>query len=119
MTLLTRAAILAISDLRTQDVDVPDWGGTVRIRTLTAGERDDFDASLSTGTGATRTLDLHNIRARLLALCIIDDAGNPIFTHDDVLALGGKSSAAVGVVFDAAQKLNGMLPAAVEVAAKN
>ena len=122
MARMTRAAILAVQDLKTVDVDVPEWeggGGIVGVRMLTASERDEFDASLTNGTGENRTLNLHDLRARLLAICIVDDDDNPVFTPADVHALGAKSSAALSVLFAAAQKLNGMLPAAVETAVKN
>lgn len=119
MVILSRDAILGAMDLATEDVDVPEWGGTVRIRTLTAAERDTFDASLSKGTGNNRTLDLANLRARLLALCIVNDDGSPVFSADDIAALGAKASLPLGRVFEAAQKLNGMLPTAVEDAVKN
>lgn len=119
MALLKRGDILAADDLKTQDVEVPEWGGSVRIRTLTAAQRDDFDASLSSGIGTNRTVDLHNLRARLVSLCVVDEEGAPQFTKDDVAALGAKSAAALSRVFEAAQALNGMTPQAVEAAAKN
>ena len=40
MTLLSKSAILCANDLQTEDVDVPEWGGTVRVRSFTGRERD-------------------------------------------------------------------------------
>ena len=32
MNLLSKTAILAAQDLQTEDVEVPEWGGAVRVR---------------------------------------------------------------------------------------
>jgi hypothetical protein len=36
MTLLSKTAILCANDLQTEDVDVPEWGGAVRVRSFIA-----------------------------------------------------------------------------------
>lgn len=120
MSLLTRAAILAAEDLKSIDVPCPEWGGDVRLRSLTAAQKDDFDASLGEFNAAgTRVVNLHNMRAKLLAVSIVGEDGEPLFTATDIESLGAKSSAPIGRLFEAAQRLNGMLPDAVEAAAKN
>ena len=43
---LTRNEILAVDDLQTQKVDVPEWGGSVYVRGLTGSERDALEASI-------------------------------------------------------------------------
>jgi hypothetical protein len=35
MTLLSKSAILCANDLQTEDVEVPEWGGVVRLRSFT------------------------------------------------------------------------------------
>ena len=114
--LLTRAAILAASDLPTRDVEVPEWGGTVRVRTMMARDRDVFDMALreaaKAGVGT-------NVRAYFAATCIIGDDGEPLFTADDVEALGAKSSEAMNRVYDAIVDLNRLAASAVADAAKN
>jgi hypothetical protein len=47
MTLLSKSAILCANDLQTEDVDVPEWGGAVRVRSFTGRELDAFEASIS------------------------------------------------------------------------
>ena len=32
MTLLSKTAILTANDLQTEDIEVPEWGGAVRVR---------------------------------------------------------------------------------------
>ena len=46
MTLLSKTAILCANDLKTEDVDVPEWGGAVRVRSFTGRARDAFDHRL-------------------------------------------------------------------------
>ncbi len=46
MGLLTKDDILGADDLATEDVEVPEWGGCVRVRALTGTERDAFEAAM-------------------------------------------------------------------------
>lgn len=108
MGLLGRDAILTASDLPSVDVEVPEWGGTVRVRMLTGGERDAFEASTLTRKGKTFETNLVNMRARLVALTTVDESGARLFSEADVAALATKSAAALNRVFMAAQKLNGL-----------
>lgn len=119
MTLLTKSAILSADDLKTEDVEVPEWGGAVRVRAFSGRERDAFEASLVRGDGKDRKVDLTNMRARLVALTVVDETGQKLFTHEDVDLLGAKSGAALDRVFAVAQKLNGLSAADVEDLTKN
>ena len=114
MTLLSKTAILAAQDLQTEDVEVPEWGGAVRVRSFTGRERDAFEASMVRGDGRDRKVDLTNMRARLVGLTVIDETGQRLFTDDEVDLLGAKSGAALDRVFAVAQKLNGLSGADVE-----
>ena len=119
MPLLSKTAILAAQDLQTEDVEVPDWGGAVRVRSFTGRERDAFEASMVRGDGRDRKVDLTNMRARLVGLTVIDEAGQRLFTDEEVDLLGAKSGAALDRVFAIAQKLNGLSGADVEELSKN
>jgi ribosomal protein L12E/L44/L45/RPP1/RPP2 len=119
MSLLTKSAILAANDLKTEDVEVPEWGGTVRVRSFTGRERDAFEASMVQGDGKDRRVDLTNMRARLVGLTVIDEAGQRIFTDEEIDLLGAKAGAALDRVFAVAQKLNGLSGEDVEELTKN
>lgn len=97
--MLNRDDILAAVDLPRESVAVPEWGGTVMVKTLTGRERDRFELSCQ---GATRD----NIRATLAALACCDENGVPLFTPADIPALGEKSAAALDRIFDVAARLN-------------
>lgn len=107
MALLSRDDILKVDDRKYEEVAVPEWGGTVRVRSLTGRERDQFESSLvdkKTGQASR----LANARARLVAMTLVDEDGNRMFSTDDVSALGTKSAAALERVFTAARRLCGM-----------
>lgn len=115
MSLLTKDQILSIDDKPTQDVPVPEWGGEVRIRTMSASERDKWESE-TYGDGKVNTVDF---RARFVALCIVDEAGKRMFTDEDVNQLGEKSAAALQRVFNAAQALNALTKKDIEELEKN
>jgi len=120
MSLLSREAILGADDRATEDVEVPEWGGTVRVRALSGTERDAYEASLvQVGPNGTQKLTLANARARLVSLSAVDEAGERLFTKEaDVTALGKKSAAALQRVWAASSRLSGLTDEDVEKAAE-
>ena len=120
MNLLTKDQILESGDLTITTVDVPEWGGSVGVRSMTGTDRDAFEASMvTTDAAGNRRPDMTNFRTKLVALTVVDGDGNLMFSAEDMPALGRKSAAALERVFVAAQKLNGLADDSVEVAAKN
>lgn len=109
MGFLSREEILSKHDMMVQDVEVPEWGGTVRVRSLTGEERDNFEKSLILQVGNQMKPNLRNIRAKLVALSVVDkETGKPLFSEGDLLALSGKNAAALNRVYEAAEKLSGL-----------
>lgn len=104
-TYLSRESILAHDDYLTEDVEVPEWGGTVRVAGMTGVERDRFEASV---IGNGKKMQLGNMRARMVALCMVDESGERLFGTADIAALGSKSAAALERVFAVAQRLSGL-----------
>lgn len=106
--LLNREAIFAAPDIQTEDVHIPQWGGTVRVKNLTASERDAFEESTTTQRGNNLELNRKNFRAKLVALCVVDEDGKRIFDDKDIHKLGAKSAAAMDLLFAAASRLSGI-----------
>lgn len=120
--ILSKSDILAAQDLQTQEVSVPEWGGSVRVRSLTGTERDVFETALVKVVDGKRIPDMDNLRAKLLAATLVDENGTPLFSIADVGdlgCLGSKSAAALDRIFGVAQRLNGMAAESVEAAVKN
>lgn len=107
--ILTKEDILNAQDSHVEPLEVPEWGGHVLVKALSGAERDSFEASISgSKTGKQRKVNLENLRARLVALCLVDDKGKRLFTTADVHALGQKSAIALERVFEKATELAGM-----------
>lgn len=119
MAVLTRDEILTANDKRSERVDVPEWGGEVIVRSLSGTERDAFEASITERRGRRVDVNLENLRARLVALCVVDEAGQTLFYPSDVALLGEKSASALQRVFNTAQRINGFSDQDVEELTKN
>ncbi len=113
---LTREQILQVDDIKIEIVPVPEWDGEVIVRTMTGTDRDIWD-NLLYKEGKVNFLD--NTRARLLACTIIDEDDNLVFSEDDIVALGKKSSLAINRIFDVAKRLNGLGSEQIEDLEKN
>lgn len=105
---LSRDQILSANDLPRVEVDVPEWGGSVCVRMLTAGEKDAFDDENYKLEGKSVKVNRKDFTARLLVRAICDESGNPLFKLSDVAALGKKSEAAMARVEAAALKISKM-----------
>ena len=101
--MLTRDAILKAKDRKTEKVKVPEWGGEVLVAAMSGHDRDAFEASIVTSDGRT---NMANMRAKLVAACVVDEAGNRLFQPADIEALGGKSASALDRIVATAQRLN-------------
>ena len=116
---LGRDTIFAIADLKTEDVLVPEWGGTVRVRSLTGVERDQFEAESMEKHGDGYKANFTNLRARLISLAAVDGLGKRLFTAGDAQKLGKKNASALNRVFEVARRLSGLTGQDVEELAKN
>lgn len=106
--LLTKDQILKADDLPFKDVEVPEWGGTVRVRGMTGSERDDFEKdTLKIEDGEVAT-DRSNYRAKFLARCVVDEKNQLLFSEKDIQALGRKSHRALDRAFKVALDMSGM-----------
>ncbi|WP_245657873.1 hypothetical protein [Herbidospora mongoliensis] len=109
--LLTADEIIAVADRTFEYVAVPEWGGTVKVRSLTGTERDRFEQSL---IGKNNQVRNENFRAKLAQLTIVNEAGQLLFSKEQIAALGRKNAAALGRVADVATKLSGLAEDDVE-----
>jgi hypothetical protein len=114
MAILTKDQILAAQDLETETVEVPQWGGSVMVRSLTARERGQLISSIVDQRAGGRTLKLTEIQVRTCAMAIVDAQGNRMFEEADIAKLSRKSASALQVVFEVAQRLSGLSDDQVE-----
>ena len=93
------ASILDLPDLTSEEVEVPEWGFRLRVRSLTGTERDAFEASLLQTRGKDREINLRNMRAKLVAQSVRKADDSRVFSDAQVEALGRKNAAALQRVF--------------------
>ncbi|MDV2503080.1 MAG: hypothetical protein RX318_03925 [bacterium] len=105
MKALSREDILKADDLITEKVEVPEWGGEVYVRTMTALERETFE-NVATDERGDVTFD--GFMVRLVVKTTVNGTGEPLFTEDDVENLKAKSGMAIVRIFRVATRLNGM-----------
>lgn len=104
MALLTKQQIIEANDIKFEDVEVPEWGGSVRVCCLTGTQRDAWEMSIFGTSGEDRNMD--NTRSKMICRCVVDEEGNYLFEEKDIPALGKKSAAALDRVFEVCQRLN-------------
>ena len=97
---------LSAKDLKSESVDIPQWGYKFIVRELTGTERDEYETSTVKLNGSEVSLDTRNMRAKLVALCVVDKDGERLFTQDDVEALGNRSASGLDLLFDVAKRLS-------------
>ena len=99
---------------------MPEWGGTVRIATLSIRDRNTmFQGMFDAKTGQAIPSALAELPAKMCAYCIIDEDGNRIFTEQDIDQLAKKCASAIDRIAKAAEELNGVAPDSVKVSEKN
>jgi hypothetical protein len=111
---LSRDGILGAVDVQTEKVFVKEWGDDVIIRGLTGDELDAFQGSVRQfrptfdGKGMEAVLIQEGMRAKLLVKCLVDEAGERLFTDQDAPVLGAKNGAVLDRLYDIASRLSGL-----------
>jgi hypothetical protein len=113
---LTKDQIKKAQDTKTEEVQVPEWGGSLFIKTMTGKARDALEMSMVKANGEQ---DRTNIRARFVIATAVDEKGKPLFDEADTEWLGQKSAAALDRCFAVSQRLNHITDNDVEDLAKN
>jgi len=118
--MLTREQILECSDIPTEIVQVPEWGGEVLVKGLTGSQRDWLEMSIfAEKKGNSSNANMRNFRAKLASLTVCDESGERLFTEKDIEALSAKSAVALQKVFNVAQRLSGLTAEDAEQLTKN
>lgn len=120
---LSKALILEAADLRTEAVDVPEWGGEVLLRELSAAQMSEFKAksvaAVDPQTQAVRDgATLFGLSAWIVSRAAIGEDGKRLFTDADLTRLGEKSDKVIDRLAARVLKMSGAA-ATVEEAEKN
>lgn len=112
--MLTKEQIRTVNDRRSIDVEVPEWGGMVRLRSMDAADRIAYEAFRSAHAEA-----VEECAAFLLIRCAVDETGARLFADEDVAWLKDKHRAVLVDLVNRASKLNVLDRADVEETRKN
>jgi len=115
---LSKDAILAAKDTDVHEVEVPEWGGTILLRSMTGEQRNNYEFWAHQQSKADSP-DYRGIRERLIICCAVDSEGQPLFGETDLAALASKNSEVIDRLHERCQQICGMDADAVEDAAKN
>lgn len=102
---LTKEQILAADDLKVREIDVPEWGGKIKLRTMTGTERESYFRRLMKHKADEIPKDLFQT---LVVICAVDDKGEQLFSFDDLKKLSEKNGAVLDRLTKAAGDLNGL-----------
>lgn len=120
---LTREIAKNCNSFKKVKVDTSDWTpgeeSYIYVRELSARERDEFEASLSVGTGKKFRLNFDNVRARLAVIACCDDSGNPVFQPEDVVWLTERPAGVLSKIYNIVQELNNFSEDDIEDLVKN
>ncbi|KOR22818.1 hypothetical protein [Burkholderia cenocepacia] len=113
----TKHDILDSTRLKTERVPVPEFGEdmVVIVSEMSGLARDSFISNQDQRLKAP----VSEQQAALLLLTVVDESGELVLSDGDIPALRAQSFSALDRIADAAMRLNGMQPKAVEEAAKN
>lgn len=104
--------IMAADQAQSLKVNVPEWGRDVYVRTMTLGDLQAWELSCLRAKGE----GVDDYRSRYLSLCLVDDAGKPLFTSEQLKRISGKIGARL---FKIAQQHNDLDDKEIEDIGKN
>ena len=114
--MLSKEQILNARDREIVKVEVPEWGGSIYLKSLSGSDRDEFE---SISVQANEKKNWKNIRAQLLVYTITDESGNKLFEKKDIEKLGAKSGKVLDRLFVESQKLSKIRNEDIEGLEKN
>ncbi len=103
MSFLNREQIIGAADRQYVEVDVPEWGGTVRLRSLDAEQALHQEVLVKKRNAGDLKI---NPLAAILSVSIVDASGTPLFNDKDMNELGKKSPAILIRLVKAVNTLN-------------
>ena len=105
---LTAESILAAEDFKYADLEIPEWGGLVRIRSLSGGQRSIINQRVQ----EKNTEDLEEL---LVVMACVNEDGGRIFTNQDIPALKKKANSAITRIAKKIMEISGIGNEAAEI----
>lgn len=97
---LTKEQILEVEDRVLQEVPVPEWNGTVFVRSLNVEEQIAFEEECNASEGTEHRTVVS------LSFWVVNEKGERMFSIEDARALVKKNANAVARLFKVGLKIN-------------
>ncbi len=112
-----REQIINAEDIEHEIIEVPVWGVSIEVRSMTGRARTRL---IKTATDNDGQLDMETLYPDMVILCSFDpESGEQIFSQDDRDLLLSKSAGPLELIALAAMRISGMTPDAIDVAGKD
>lgn len=105
---LSRHDVLNAEDFATAVVEVPEWGGSVRVRSLTADENEEVGFGLLTESGQMDPRKARGLNLKLVLWCTIDERGLQLFEEKDLRKLRLKSARPIERIAERVRQISGL-----------
>ncbi len=119
--ILNKQEILQARDQVIERVEVPEWGGSVCVRSISAKERGLIEAAAARFKETKGRDDsfVRSFTVRLAGQTICDESGKRLFSDDEIAQLAEKNAAVVSRIAEVAQRLCGLTKEDLEQLEKN
>jgi len=117
-----RDKILAANDVESELVEVPEWGVSVEVRSMSLAMRERIGQMASEAEDARKSgsdVDPAFSASVVIATAFDPETGEALFTADDIAALNNKNAAAVGKLSEVGARLSGLTDEAKVEAGKD
>lgn len=118
-TILGKIDFLKLRPLKTEEVEIPEWGGSFIVQEMTGTQRDNFETYMLSLQSDESSSNHKGIRTAIIINTVVDQSGKPLFSDLDAADISKKSAAILDKIAGVGLKLSGMKAAVIEEAVKN
>lgn len=112
-----RDQIIAADDLRSELVEIPEWGVTILVKSMTGAERGRMIDAMTNKNGQ---IDVGRAFTDVLIFTAHDpETGERIFAETDRDLLNEKSGSAIQRASEVGMRLSGLMPDSIDEAGKD
>jgi hypothetical protein len=117
---LTREQILSNKSFRSKTIEIPEWGGEVRLKAMSGADREAMESVVSEDVGGKLQIKKGvSYMAEMLLRTWCDDDGNLLFKPDEINLIQEKDSVILARIFKVAAEVNGLSGDEEKVIEKN
>lgn len=116
---LSKEDIFQVEDISVETMEVPEWGGTIRLKPMTGAEKEGFEAEFQKRQQGENKINTRGFRGWLISRSVVNEDGELLFSKGDIAELSKKSAKVLEDVFEKCLEVNGIGQDAVEEIEKN